>query len=102
MEGKLQVENPLNKPMHYGNDGPRVGVVPTPGYLPMPKIYSGSDCLNQYNQMQKDLYISQKTARPKKKGAPKIIKILFGAFAAYILCALAKPSLTKFFGKFKR
>lgn len=102
MEGKLQVDNPLNTTMHYGKDAHISGVVEAPAFLPVSQLYSGTQCAKVYNQMQKDLYVSQKGAAPKKKGTPQIIKIVGGAIASYVLFALAKPSLAKFFGKFTR
>ena len=103
MVDKLQVENPLNKPMHYGNERPLVNeVVPVVNYLPSVNLYSGLECNERYNQMQQDLYVSQKVAAPKKKGLPKILKILAAAFGGYILYAVAKPSVAKVFNKIFR
>ena len=102
MVDKLQVENPLNKPMHYGNEPVVNEVVPVVNYLPSVNLYSGMECNYRYNQMQKDLYVSQKVAAPKKKGLPKILKILAATFGAYIMYAVAKPSVVNVFNRIFR
>ena len=103
MVDNLQVENSMNPSMHYGNNAPTVsGVVPAPDSLPSYNVYSGSECNQRYNQMQSDLYVSQKVAMPKKKGLPKILKILAGTFGAYILYVVAKPTVVNLFKKIFR
>ncbi len=102
MVDKLQVENPSNASMHYGNAPVFPGAVPAPNSVPAPNIYSGAESIKIYNQMQMDLYESQKKQKPKKKGLPKILKILGGAFATYLLYAVAKPSVVKAFNKIFR
>lgn len=101
-DSKLQVENPLNRPMHYGNDGTLVGVLPTPAALPQKLLYSGYVQSRIYHTLVQDLYSTQKTATPKKKGMPKIIKIVLGTIGAIALWAALKPGAIKLFNKILR
>ena len=89
-DSKLQVENPLNQPMHYGYK-PEVGVVQAPDKLPTKYLYSGYEQSQIYDGMLRDLYISQKKAPPKSRKTPKIIKIALGLIAARVLYAVVKP-----------
>lgn len=84
MVDKLQVDNPANKQMHYGQTS--VGILTPPDKLPKVQVYSGIDAQNQYNQMQQDLYVSEKKAHKlEKKGFPKILKILGAGITAIVL-----------------
>ncbi len=75
-----QVENPANKQMSYGQNRTPVGILAVPGKLPKKIIYSGTEAQRQYNQMQYDLYIGEKTAKKKEKHKfPTVLKILLGA-----------------------
>lgn len=73
-----QIDNPANKHMHYG-DKPPIGVINAPNKLPQKVVYSNAQANKIYNQMQYDLYQSEKYAKPPKKGKfPTILKILIG------------------------
>ena len=79
-EGKIYVENPANKHMHYGDY--TVGALNPPDYIPKYRIYSYTEGEKIYNEIQHDLYVESKKAKPyRKKGFPLVLKIL-GAIAA--------------------
>ncbi len=73
-----QVDNPANKSMHYGNIN--VGVLTPPNKLPKVELYSAKKANEEYNQMQRDLFINQQKAKPPhdRKKFPTILKILGG------------------------
>ena len=96
---KVQVDNPLNRPMHNGNGQLITGVLPAPNALPYQVLYSGYEQSQIYNGMVRDLYQHQKSASPKKKGMPTIIKIILGVLGAMALYAVVKPSAVKLFNK---
>lgn len=76
-----QIENPANKHMHYG-DKPPIGVVNAPNKLPKKVLYSNAEAERIYNQMQYDIYQSQKHTKPPKKGKfPMVLKIILGTLA---------------------
>ena len=66
-----QIENPANKHMHYG-DKPPIGVVNAPNKLPKKVLYSNAEAERIYNQMQYDIYQSQ------KRKFPMVLKIILG------------------------
>ena len=102
VDNKVQVENPLNKPMHYGNQRPEVGVVQDPGRLPAKNLYSGYEQSQIYNALTQDLYTSQKKTKARSRKTPKIIKIALWLLGARILYAVAKPPVAKVLRKIFR
>ena len=81
-EGNLRVENPENRPMHYGDF--TVGRLNPPDYIPKYRLYSYFDGEKRYNEIQHDLYESSKKAKPKKKtSTPLILKIAAGIAVLY-------------------
>ncbi|CDE99951.1 unknown [Clostridium sp. CAG:813] len=56
MVDKLQVDNPANKQMHYGQTS--VGILTPPNRLPKVLVYSGIEAQKRYDDMQHDLYVS--------------------------------------------
>ena len=90
-----QVENPANKALHYGNVN--VGILTPPNKLPQVELYSSKKANQEYNQMQYDLFVKQKQAKPPqyRKKFPTILKIIGGV--AIISCAIIfKKSIIKF------
>ena len=74
-----QIDNPANKQMSYGKDRKPVGVIPVPQTLPKKTIYTGAEAMKQYNELQRDLYMSEKAAKKKPiHKFPTIMKILLG------------------------
>jgi hypothetical protein len=82
-----QIENPANRAMHYG-DKPPVGVIKAPERLPKKVVYSNAEANKSFNQIQYDIYMDEKNARPRKIKFPAILKILIGAsaIAGIVLC----------------
>ncbi len=85
MVDKLQVDNPANKQMHYGQTS--VGILTPPDRLPKVLVYSGIEAQKRYDDMQHDLYVSEKKAKKyEKRGFPTILKYLgVGIIAAGII-----------------
>lgn len=79
VDRKLQIENPSNKALHYGNVY-TVGVINPPDQLPKVRLYSEKEAMQVYNAMQHDLYVGQQKAKPPKSSRkfPMILKILTG------------------------
>ncbi|MDE6139239.1 MAG: hypothetical protein K2F57_07190 [Candidatus Gastranaerophilales bacterium] len=78
----VEIENPANKNMHYGDKLP-VGVISAPERLPKRTLYSNYEAEKSYNQLQYDIYQSQKHTKPPKKGKfPTVLKILLGTITA--------------------
>mgnify|MGYP007099290598 FL=1 len=87
MVDKLQVDNPANKAMHYRQTS--VGILNPPDRLPKVTVYSGVEAQKRYDEMQHDLYISEKRAKKyEKRGFPTILKIIGGGaiIAGIIKC----------------
>lgn len=93
-----QIDNPANRNMHYG-DRPVVGVIGAPDRLPKKTLYSPQEADKVYNELQYDLYQSEKHTKPPKKGSfPLVLKIIFGAGALAFGIAFRKD-LSKFLKK---
>lgn len=74
-----QINNPANKQMHYG-DKPPIGVVNTPNKPPKKVLYSNAEAERLFNELQYDIYQSQKhTKAPKKGKFPTVLKIILGS-----------------------
>ena len=75
----VQVDNPANKHMHNG-DLPVVKIISAPGFLPKRYLYSDYEAQKRYNQMQMDIYETQKnTKSPDRHKFPTVLKILLAA-----------------------
>lgn len=86
----VTVENPANKPMHYGNKNP-VGVLSVPDKLPNKIIYSGRQGNIEYDKMQYEMYQKyQQTKVKSNRKFPKILKILLGISAIATLLIFGK------------
>ncbi len=65
MVEKLQTDNPLNNPMHYGEH--QIGVLNPPDKLPGVELYSYQKTLQNYSQLQSDIYQKRKKSDPLNK-----------------------------------
>ncbi len=81
VEGQLHVNNPTNSAMHYGQKV-ALGVLVPPDHLPVKNPYNYYEGQYLYNNLSHDAYVLQQTATPKRKGVPKIIKLIGGIAAA--------------------
>ncbi|MBP3821767.1 hypothetical protein J6G99_09025 [bacterium] len=92
MTDKVEVFNPANKAMHYGDY--KVGVLNPPNKIPqISTLSSYKESQEKYNRIQQDLYISQKKAKPmEKRGFPLILKIMG---AILIIAGVLKFGLKK-------
>lgn len=83
-----QIDNPANRNMHYGDNVP-VGTISAPNSLPKRVLYSNKEAERIYNDMQYDIYQTQKhTKKPSKGKFPMVLKILIGAglLAGIVTC----------------
>lgn len=83
-----QIDNPANQNMHYGDKVP-VGTISAPNSLPKRVLYSNKEAERIYNDMQYDIYQTQKhTKKPSKGKFPMVLKILIGAglLAGIVTC----------------
>lgn len=90
-----QVDNPANKYMHYGQTN--VGILNPPNTLPKVQLYSFTEGIKTYNEMQQDLYIKEKKAKPYNphKSVPTILKIIFGG-ASVLSLVIFRKDITKY------
>ena len=100
MSSKLVKENIANRPMRY--EDVQVGVLNPPDKMPSVTVYSGRDGRIRYNNMQHDLYVRQKKAKPPEKKTPKIIKILIGLAVVTGLIVYRKKIANFFKNIFKK
>jgi len=88
-ESRIYTENPSNSSMHYGDF--TVGRINPPDYIPKYRLYSYAEGEQRYNEIQHDLYVGAKKAKPKRKsGFPLVLKISGGCA---ILCGLVVAAL---------
>lgn len=94
----VEVTNPANNPMHYG-DTPPIGVISAPDQLPNRVLYTNVEANRIYNDLQYDIYQTQKEHdRLIKK--PKRKKVLIGlAVAALVVSAVVFRKNIMSFGK---
>ena len=102
VDSNFYVENPANKPMHYG-DKPLVGVLDIPDKSPVKRPYNYFEAQALYNSLQMDSWEKQQHANPEnvKKGVPKIIKLALGALIAVPLIFMGVKGVQKIIAKFK-
>lgn len=97
MVEKLQIDNPANKSMHYGQLN--VGVLNPPNSIPKATLYSEKDAIRRYHQMEYDIYQEQKHAKPPEKGKfPDILKCL-GALISITGTIIFRKDISKFIRK---
>lgn len=102
VDSNFYVENPANKPMHYG-DKPIVGVVDFPDRLPVRRPYNYFEAQALYNDLSQDVWIQQQNANHErvKKGVPKIIKLAVGALIAIPFVLMGVKGIKKIIAKFR-
>lgn len=93
---EVEVSNPANMPMHYG-DKPAVGVISAPDALPNRILYTNTGANKVYNDIQYDIYQTQKEHGRliKKSQRKKSLLILFG-IAAIALAFVFRKNITAF------
>jgi len=73
----VEVPNPVNSYMHYGDRDPVVSVIDAPDYMPKRIWYSNNEANKTYNELQHDIYQTAKqTKKPKKGKFPTVLKIV--------------------------
>ena len=96
---EVEVTNPANSPMHYG-DKPPVGVIDAPDALPNRVLYTNVEANRTYNDMQYDIYQTQKEhdrLLKKPKNWKKWLTVL--AAAALVTAAVIYRKNILSFGK---
>ena len=95
VDSNYYVENPANKPMHYG-EKPLVGVIDFPD-IPNRRPYNYFETQAMYDNFTRDMQVKVQHANPDKfkKGIPKIIKIALGALLAAPLVILGAKGIRK-------
>lgn len=90
-----QIDNPANKTMHYGSTN--VGILTPPNKLPTVELYSAKKANQEYNQMQRDLFVNQQKAKPPhdRKKFPTILKLI-GGVTVISSIVLFKKQIFKF------
>jgi len=103
VDRKLQIDNPSNKALHYG-DVYTVGIINPPDKLPKVRLYSEKEAMQVYDSMQYDLYISQQKAKPpkSKRKFPLILKITGGTIGLAGAVIFRKDILKFFKGLFRK
>lgn len=102
----VEVFNPANNNMHYG-DKPSVGLISAPDKLPNRVLYTNAQANREYNDIQYDIYQTQKEhdrmiKKPKSKKA--WIGIIVGVAlltTAIIFRKKISSAATSVFGKIK-
>lgn len=97
-----QIDNPANRNMHYGDKVP-VGTISAPNSLPKRVLYSNKEAERIYNEMQYDIYQTQKhTKKPSKGKFPMVLKILIGAGLLAGIVTCRKNLLSRLKGLFTK
>lgn len=97
MVEKLQIDNPANKSMHYGQLN--IGVLNPPDSIPKVTLYSEREADKRYHEMQFDIYEKQKHAKPPKRAKfPSILKYL-GAIIGITGAVVFRKDIVKFIRK---
>lgn len=90
----VQIDNPANRQMHNG-DLPVVKNLEAVGYLPKRQLYSDYEAQKNFNQVQMDIYETQRrTKAPDRRKFPTILKILIPT-TVVALGILFRKDLTK-------
>lgn len=98
MEGSVYKNNPSNNSMHY-NDSYTVGILNPPDKLAKKVWYSYNEGQKEYGQMQNDLYVGYKNAKPiSKSKIPIIIQVATG-LALVLLGICNYKKIGSFFSK---
>ena len=95
---EVEVTNPANSPMHYG-DYPVVGIIKPPDALPNRILYTNAEANRVYNDIQYDIYQTQKEHDriiKKPKNWSTFFKIVVGAALA-TLAIVYRKNIAQFF-----
>ena len=93
---EVEVTNLANIPMHYG-DKPVVGVISAPDALPNRILYTNTNANKTYNDMQYDIYQTQKDhGRLIKKSKRKKSLLILCAIAAVALAVAFRKNIASF------
>ena len=90
-----QIDNPANRSMHYGKTN--IGILNPPNSFPKVQLYSYNEGIKAYNEMQQDLYIKEKQAKPPEfHKFPTVLKIIIGgiSIASAVIC---RKNIAKYF-----
>lgn len=97
-----QIDNPANRSMHYGDRVP-VGTIAAPNTLPKRVLYSNKEAERIYNEMQYDIYQTQKhTKKPSKGKFPMVLKIVIGVGLLASVVSFRKGIWSKLKGLFSK
>lgn len=102
----VEVSNPANSNMHYG-DKPAVGVISAPDKLPNRVLYTNVQANREYNEIQYDIYKTQKEhdRMIKKPKSKKSWFVIIGAAALITTAVIFRKKIgtvcSSVFGKIK-
>ncbi len=100
----VELENPANKAMHYGNGRILVSTMEVPNTLPKKTVYSAREADIIHDRIERDIYDGIKKAKPYEKTKfPMVLKILGGIIGLSaiifnrkaLLNAIKKPFIKK-------
>ena len=92
----VEVTNPANNNMHYG-DKPAVGIISAPDALPNRVLYTNAEANRTYNDLQYDIYQTQKVHdRLIKKPKPKTLLKIAGAIVVVTLGIVFRKNIVSF------
>ena len=84
----VEIENPANRAMHYGDNRILVNSIEVPNKLPQKVLYSAIEANRIHDRIENDIYDGLKKAKPYERSKfPTILKIIGGAIGlAAIIC----------------
>ena len=92
----VEVTNPANSSMHYG-DKPPVGLISAPDALPNRVLYTNAQANREYNDLQYDIYQTQKEHdRIIKKPKLKTVLTILGVAAVVTLAVVFRKNIANF------
>lgn len=90
----VEIENPANRAIRYEPDRILVKSIAVPDRLPKKVLYSNQEANRIYNEIERDIYESQKRAKPYSENKfPAVLKILGGAIALFAVIFKGKSLL---------
>lgn len=92
----VEVTNPDNNPMHYG-DWPAVKIVSAPDKLPNRVLYTNVEANRVYNDLQYDIYKTQKEHnRLLKKPKTKTLILVLSSLGVIALGIIFRKNIINF------